>query len=494
MAQINFPFNLIEGTKAYAVRVMANLEVLRTRINAGMEADNIADGAVTDAKIGNRTIDQALAPTGNSGLLTILLSWIANRIRAITGKANWSDAPDITLAATRGHVDAATGVHGVGASAVESVSGSQAKVDGHNNNATNVHGVGASSVESVAGAQAKANAVQGNLNTHNGFTTGVHGVGASAVESVAGAQAKVDAHATAATLAHPDNSVTDAKIGNRTANQTLEPTGATGTLTQLLSWIVNRIRAITGTTNWWDAPPTTLAVTDVHMGSTSNIHGVDGSGVESVSGAQEKVAAHSNLTDNPHGVTATQVGAITSIDGVSNPGGDVDLIGGIGITITPNDVDKSITVTATGQAAPAPHASTHAIGQSDVVTPASIGAETPTAAQMRVDAHNSASTGVHGVGVSAVENVAGAQNKVNTHAALTTGTHGVGASAIESVAGAQAKVDSHATLATGVHGVGASSVESVAGAQAKANAALTAANNNIARLFRRTLMGVRYYV
>lgn len=52
---------------------------------------------------------------------------------------------------------------------------------------------------------------------------------------------------------------------------------------------------------------------------------------------------HRNRTDNPHSVTATQVGALTSIGGVSNPGGGITLAGQTGITITPNDAANSIT-------------------------------------------------------------------------------------------------------------------------------------------------------
>lgn len=52
---------------------------------------------------GSRTIDPAQAPTGNSGSLRQFLDWLANRIKAITGKTNWYDAPDITLASLAQH-------------------------------------------------------------------------------------------------------------------------------------------------------------------------------------------------------------------------------------------------------------------------------------------------------------------------------------------------------------------------------------------------------
>lgn len=94
----------------------AKADAVQTALDAHRGASTLdhPDGSVTDAKIGSRTIDQAQAPSGSSGLLTQLLSWLANRIKAITGKNNWYDAPDTTLAAAKAHMDANTGVHGVG--------------------------------------------------------------------------------------------------------------------------------------------------------------------------------------------------------------------------------------------------------------------------------------------------------------------------------------------------------------------------------------------
>ncbi|MBT9156686.1 MAG: hypothetical protein DDT37_01674 [Firmicutes bacterium] len=74
--------------------------------------------------------DQAIAPPASpSGTVRQLVSWLANRITAITGAGAWWDAPATTLAAANAHVPAATGIHGVGTSTVESVAGAQAKTD-----------------------------------------------------------------------------------------------------------------------------------------------------------------------------------------------------------------------------------------------------------------------------------------------------------------------------------------------------------------------------
>jgi fructose-specific component phosphotransferase system IIB-like protein len=69
-------------------------------------ADTVADG-----HIGSRTADQAQTPSGNSGTLNQWLNWIANRIRTITGAADWYDAPATTLAAAAAHAAGQSNPH-----------------------------------------------------------------------------------------------------------------------------------------------------------------------------------------------------------------------------------------------------------------------------------------------------------------------------------------------------------------------------------------------
>ena len=57
---------------------------------------------------------------------------------------------------------------------------------------------------------------------------------------------------------------------------------------------------------------------------------------------------HSLKTNNPHLTTAAQTGALVSVDGVSNAGGNVDFIAGSNMTITPNDGANTITFSASG--------------------------------------------------------------------------------------------------------------------------------------------------
>ena len=63
---------------------------------------------------------------------------------------------------------------------------------------------------------------------------------------------------------------------------------------------------------------------------------------------------HSTDKNNPHEVTAEQAGALVSVDGVQNPGGDVDLVAGANITITPGaPTPTSIIIASTAGVDPA---------------------------------------------------------------------------------------------------------------------------------------------
>ena len=104
------------------------------------------------------------------------------------------------------HEKLTTGIHGVGASTVESASGAQGKVDDHAA-LTTAHGaVSTATASRIAirdaaarlavadGAAAGDAATKGQLDTHAGLTTGVHGVGASTVCSEATADSKITTH------------------------------------------------------------------------------------------------------------------------------------------------------------------------------------------------------------------------------------------------------------------------------------------------------------
>ena len=75
-------------------------------------------------------------------------------------------------------------------------------------------------------------------------------------------------HKSAAVLDHPDGSVTDAKLGQRTVLTT------SGPLQTLLTAIGNAIKAVSGADTWNGTPATTLTAAKAHMDGKSNPHGV----------------------------------------------------------------------------------------------------------------------------------------------------------------------------------------------------------------------------
>ena len=68
------------------------------------------------------------------------------------------------------------------------------------------------------------------------------------------------------------------ETGDRTLDPQQAPTGNVGTLRQILSWLANRIKAIMGTTNWWDAPPVTLKGATPNTRKITAGHGLMGGG------------------------------------------------------------------------------------------------------------------------------------------------------------------------------------------------------------------------
>ncbi|AVX21586.1 hypothetical protein SAMN02745885_01665 [Carboxydocella sporoproducens DSM 16521] len=107
---------------------------------------NRIEGNILAVEENARTIDPAQAPTGNSGSLRQFLDWLANRVRAITGKANWYDNPDITLASLAAHKSR----HATGGpdqlTPADIGAASQAALDAHANRTDNPHNVTAAQI------------------------------------------------------------------------------------------------------------------------------------------------------------------------------------------------------------------------------------------------------------------------------------------------------------------------------------------------------------
>ncbi|AVX31792.1 hypothetical protein CTH_2249 [Carboxydocella thermautotrophica] len=107
---------------------------------------NRIEGNILAVEENARTIDPAQAPTGNSGSLRQFLDWLANRVKAITGKANWYDNPDITLASLAAHKSR----HATGGpdqlTPADIGAASQAALDAHANRTDNPHSVTADQI------------------------------------------------------------------------------------------------------------------------------------------------------------------------------------------------------------------------------------------------------------------------------------------------------------------------------------------------------------
>jgi hypothetical protein len=58
---------------------------------------NRIEGNINAIDLGNRTVDDAQVPSSDTGTLREFLDWLANRLKAITGKTNWFDTPADTI-------------------------------------------------------------------------------------------------------------------------------------------------------------------------------------------------------------------------------------------------------------------------------------------------------------------------------------------------------------------------------------------------------------
>ncbi|BDX35468.1 distal tail fiber protein [Thermus phage MN1] len=73
-----------------------------------------------------------------------------------------------------------------------------------------------------------------------------------------------------------DGGISDTKLGNRTISDTTVPSSNTGPLTALLSGLANRIKAITGESDWKSNPATTLAELNANAPRKSNNETITG--------------------------------------------------------------------------------------------------------------------------------------------------------------------------------------------------------------------------
>lgn len=142
---------------------------------------DIIDAAVVrpqDVPAAEVTVDPASAPTGNAGTVGQLLGWLANRLKAITGAANWWSTPATTLAATAQHIGAGGTAH---ATATTSAAGfmsaaDKAKIDGA---MARMLYVGDDTVKSAKGTSATT------IKSHRLVCSATHGLAITTVHVVA---------------------------------------------------------------------------------------------------------------------------------------------------------------------------------------------------------------------------------------------------------------------------------------------------------------------
>lgn len=128
---------------------------------------------------------------------------------------------------------------------------------------------------------------------------------------VADLRAQIDAAQQEGMLLDGAGTVSDSNLGMRTVDETAAPASDTGTLTELLSGVVNRLKAITGAANWRANPATSLAAlasafaaSTSHIANRSNPHQVTPAqvGAAPVGGSAAQVYAVANATADTHAV------------------------------------------------------------------------------------------------------------------------------------------------------------------------------------------------
>ena len=157
---------------------------------------------------------------------------------------------------------------------------------------------------------------------------------------------------------------------------------------------------------------------------SSGIEGLTGSTVQELLKALKAYADTMQPKDELQSKLSMTKGAISSISGIDNAKGDVQIKAGTGITVNPNPESKTITITATGESIPGAHAAEHGMYGSDPITPALIGA-----------AGASQLSNLAGVGRTTetvkenADNIASLQDEVIAHKAENTtqvnGAHGI---------------------------------------------------------------------
>jgi parallel beta-helix repeat protein len=450
MAKINFPYNLQNGKKSNAEHVMANLNVLKDRLNSGLQADNLEEDSVTDDIIGNRTVNQDIADTSaNTGKLTQLLSWIVKEIRAIKGTDDWKDSASSTLAAVYSaltqKVDKEAGKQ---LSTEDYTTEEKAKLAGLSNyehpathpatmiTEDSTHRFATDNEKAAWNGAVSDSHVHSNKTVLDKFTEqeGELRYNAKPIKSDvtledvtsllnAGLATKVDAVegkglstedftteektklAGLFNYEHPATHSADIIVDGTTNKvfTAVEKTKLAGLFNYEHPATHSADIIVDGTTNKvftavektklaglsnYEHPathPATMITEDTEHRFVTDAEKAAWSGKQDDLGFTPEDSANKGKAngyaslDSTGKIPSTQLpeipeAGIKSINSIENAGGDIAIVGSTGITVTTDDENKRIVVTATGDMTPGAHAASHGIGGSDPISPASIGA------------------------------------------------------------------------------------------------------------------------
>ena len=234
---------------------------------------------------------------------------------------------------------------------------------------------------------------------------------------------------------NPDNmqpgTVSDETIGDITPDSGIsEAFAGTGVLSKILSFLARVVKSITGKGNWWTSAVTTIE--DLHTRVTTNLNSItthktsgdhDGryyteseinTKVSDLNGdiSDNASAISTHKTSDDHDsryYTETELnngqldsryytkatmdqrvspttGAIASVGGIANAGGNIAIEAGTGIEVVSDGANKKLRILATGEAIPAAHAEEHEAGGIDAIDPTALGAETPAGATQKISA------------------------------------------------------------------------------------------------------------
>ena len=169
MSQLQRKYNYTAGTNAKGKHVREDLQQIIDRINTGMQSDNIANDAVTDNHIGDRTVDQTTAVAfANTGKLTQLLSWIVKDLFTLKGSGitNWYDSAVDTI---KGLSDKISNLAGTGRT-TETVKATYDSLVAHEGNSANPHSVTAAQVNAYTKTELQ---TSGDASVHWGNLTNI---------------------------------------------------------------------------------------------------------------------------------------------------------------------------------------------------------------------------------------------------------------------------------------------------------------------------------